>query len=103
MGSFAVHPDAFADIDEIREHIANDSPDAADRVIDELFDEFQILARFPNIGHARPDLCSSPLRFRVVREYLVAYAPEERPIWIMAVLHGRRNPRLIAAALRHRM
>lgn len=36
MSSFALHPDAFADIDEIREHIANDSPDAADRVIDEF-------------------------------------------------------------------
>lgn len=79
MSSFALHPDAFADIDEIREHIANDSPDAADRVIDELFDEFRILAQFPNIGHARPDLSSGLLRFRVVREYLVACAPEERP------------------------
>ncbi|MGC2636520.1 MAG: hypothetical protein WA294_05035 [Acidobacteriaceae bacterium] len=53
------------------------------------------------------DICGlisrrAPLRFHLVREYLVAYAPEEQPIWILAVLQGRRNPRLIAAMLRDR-
>jgi toxin ParE1/3/4 len=102
MTRFALHPQAFADIDEIREHIASDNLAAADRVMDELFEEFGLLAQFPHLGHLRPDLSSNPLRFHLVREYLVAYAPEERPIWILAVLHGRRNPRLIAAMLRDR-
>ena len=102
MSRFALHPGAFADIDGIREYIARDSPDAADRMIDELFREFELLARFPHIGHARPDLASSPLRFHIAREYLIAYAPDEKPIWIVAVLHGRRNPRILAALLRGR-
>jgi hypothetical protein len=34
-----------------------------------------------------------------VREYLIAYAPEEKPLWVVAVMHGRRNPRMIAAIL----
>jgi hypothetical protein len=28
-----------------------------------------------------------------VREYLIAYAPKEKPIWVVAVMHGRRSPR----------
>ena len=32
-------------------------------------------------------------------EYLIVYAPDEKPLWVVAVLHGRRNPRLMAAIL----
>jgi len=103
MSRFALHPGAFADIDEIREYIASDNPDAADRIVDELFREFELLARFRQLGHARPDLTSTPLRFHIVREYLIAYVLDETPIWIVAVLHGRRNPRILAALLRDRV
>jgi toxin ParE1/3/4 len=103
MSKFALHPGAFTDIDEIRGYIAGDNPDAADRVVDELFREFDLLARFPEMGHERADLSSAPLRFHIVREYLIAYAPEETPVWIIAVLHGRRNPRILAAFLRSRL
>jgi hypothetical protein len=37
-----------------------------------------------------------------VREYLIAYATEQDAVWILGVLHGRRNPRIIAAVLRNR-
>jgi hypothetical protein len=48
-----------------------------------------------------PTLPDDPLRFIVVREYLIAYAPEA-PLWVVAVMHGRRNPRVMAAILRGR-
>lgn len=102
MSQFALHPEAFADLDEIRELIANENLDAADRLMDEFFSEFRMLAEFPRLGHSRPELSSKPIRFRVLREYLIAYAPDESPLWILAVLHGRRNPRVIAAILRGR-
>jgi len=38
----------------------------------------------------------------LVREYLIAYAPEEKALWVVAVMHGRRGPRLMAAILRGR-
>lgn len=103
MTSFALHPGAFDDLNEIREYIANDNPDVADRIMDELFREFSRLAEFPYSGHARADLTSSPLRFQILYEYLIAYAPDETPTWIVAVLHGRRNPRVLAALLRDRL
>jgi hypothetical protein len=37
-----------------------------------------------------------------VRDYLIAYALDEHPLLVLAVLHGRRNPRVMAAILRAR-
>jgi hypothetical protein len=42
------------------------------------------------------------LRFTVVHEYLIAYAPDEKPLWVIAVMHGHRSPRVMAAILRGR-
>lgn len=103
MSGYAFHPDAFADLVEIWEYIAQDNVDAADRVLEDIHTVLRTLATSSHIGHRRPDLTARPLRFHVARnEYLIAYAPDEKPIWVVAVLHGRRNPRLTAAILRDR-
>jgi plasmid stabilization system protein ParE len=73
MSGYALHPDAFADLDEIRGFIAEENPEAADRVLTEMFEEFRILAGFPHVGHLRQDLTSRPVRFRLVREYPIPY------------------------------
>jgi plasmid stabilization system protein ParE len=99
---YALHPHAFADLDEIRDFIAQENPDGADRLMSEIFDTIRRLVPFPNQGHRRPDLSPRPLRFTLVREYLIAYAPEEKPLWVVAVMHGRRSPRIMAAILRGR-
>jgi toxin ParE1/3/4 len=99
---FALHPEAFADLDNIRDYIAQENPDAADRVMEEIFEVIRGLVPFPYQGHQRPDLTSRPLRFTLVREYLIAYAPDEKPLWVIAVMHGRRNPRIMAAIRRGR-
>jgi toxin ParE1/3/4 len=103
MSGYAFHPDAFADLDEIWEYIAQDNVDAADRVLADIHSTVTLLAGSPQIGHRRPDLTTRSLRFYVARgQYLVAYAPDEKPLWVVAVIHGRRNPRLMAAILRDR-
>jgi plasmid stabilization system protein ParE len=68
----------------------------------EIFEAIRGLVPFPNQGHQRPDLTSRPLRFTLVRDYLIAYAPDEKPLWVIAVMHGRRNPRILAAILKGR-
>ena len=102
MSGYAFHPDAFGDLDEIWEYIAQDNIDAADRVLADIHSTLTLLAESPQIGHRRSDLTTRALRFHVVREYLIAYTPAEKPLWVVAVLHGRRNPRLMAAILRDR-
>ena len=47
-------------------------------------------------------ITARPLRFQVVRDYMIVYAPDETPLAVVAVLHGRRSPRVIAAILRTR-
>jgi plasmid stabilization system protein ParE len=60
------------DLEDIWEFIAADNPAAAD------------------------------LLFTNARDYLIAYAPAEKPLWVVAVIHGRRSPRVMAAILRGR-
>jgi plasmid stabilization system protein ParE len=84
------------------EYIAADNLNAADRVLEEIYSTLMSLARFPQQGHVRPDLTSRPLRFHVVRDYVIAYAPDEKPLAVIAILHGRRNPRVLAAILSRR-
>src|SRR6266581_8848082 len=102
MTGFVLHPEAFADLDEIWEFIAADSLNAADGVLEEIYGAIGALVPFSQIGHRRLDLTSRPLRFQPVRDFLIAYAPDEKPLLVIAVLHGRRNPRVIAAILRER-
>jgi plasmid stabilization system protein ParE len=97
-----LHPEATADIKDIWKYIATKSLDAADRFREEIFKILYSIEAFPNRGHIRPDLTTKPLRFHVVREYLIAYAPDEKPLVVIAVLHGRRNPLVISAILRGR-
>ena len=99
---FGLHPEAYLDLEEIRSYIAQENADAADRVMSEIFDAIRGLVQFPYLGHYRPDLTSRPVRFLMSLEYLIAYAPDEKPLWVIAVMHGRRSPRVMAAILRSR-
>lgn len=102
MTGHEFHPEARFDLDEIWEFIRADNLTAADRVVEEVLSALRALVAFPSRGHKRPDLTSRPLRFILVREYLIAYAPNENPLWVVAICHGRRSPRAIAAILRER-
>ena len=102
MSGFVLHPAAFHDIHEIWEFIAAENLDAADRILDELHESIRKLVDFPEMGFHREELTSKPLRFFPVRDFLIAYAPDERPLLVLAVLHTSRNPRVLAAVLRQR-
>ena len=102
MTRFVLHPEAYTDLDEIWEYIAADNLVAADRVLDEIYQMLRSLVAFPHQGHSRPDLTARPLRFQSIRDYVIAYAADEKPLIVIAVLHGRRSPRVIAAIPRQR-
>jgi toxin ParE1/3/4 len=102
MTKYDFHPEAAIDLDEIWGFIAEHDLDAADKVIADILAAVEALVSFPRQGHRRPDLTSRPLRFTLARDYLIAYAPDERPLWVVAVIHSRRSPRVMAAILRGR-
>lgn len=99
---FALHPGAADDIAEIWQFIANDNPAPASNFREEILEAIRKLVKFPRTGHKRSDLSARPLRFQAVRDYLIVYAPDEKPLIVLAVIHGRRNPLIVAAALRAR-
>lgn len=82
---------AEADVEAIVDFIADDSVDAAVKVVRALEDAFGLLASRPGIGHVRQDLTERPLKFWSVYSYLVVYDPNGDPLTIVAVLHGARN------------
>jgi plasmid stabilization system protein ParE len=102
MQDFALHPEADIDLTEILDYLEDESPAAADLFLDRVESTLLSLVRFPHQGYRRPNLTSLPLRFKLVGEYVIAYAPDSAPLWVVAVFHGRRSPRVIAAMLRSR-
>ena len=66
MSSYALHPAALADLDEIWGYIAEDNLDAADRVIADIHAILRSLAAAPHIGHRRPDARCVETRLAVV-------------------------------------
>ena len=76
---FRLHPLAARDIKDIWSYIADDSPSAARRVREKILASIRGLTRFPGQGHKG-----------------------EKPLWVVAVMHGRRSPRVVAAILRGR-
>ena len=75
---------------------------AAERLIQEIEQALKNLASFPQSGHRRTNLTTRQMRFKRVRDYLIAYAPDQQPLWVVAVMHGHRSPRVMAAILRGR-
>lgn len=91
MSKYQLTPEAQSNVDEIADFIAEESVDAAIRVLEALEDAFRQLAEMPEMGHTREDLTQRPVKFWSVFSYLVVYNPASRPLTVLAVLHGARD------------
>ena len=83
-------PLAEADLDDIWWYIAQDNPEAADRLLDRIGERCRALARFPEMGTNREDLMAG-LRSLPIGNYLVFYLLIEHGIEIVRVLPGMRD------------
>ena len=90
MNKYSLDEQAEQDLDEIWLTIAEDSPNAADRMIDRLTDSFVLLAGQPLIGRERPELALN-LRSFPVSSYVIFYRPITNGVGIARVLHGSRD------------
>jgi len=94
MTKYQFTPQALSDLLEIWSFIAQDSPQAADRVEETIFCACDFLSDSPLAGRAREDLTPLPLRFWIVlpySNYLIVYDPEKKPIQIIRILHAARD------------
>jgi plasmid stabilization system protein ParE len=91
---FQLSPQATEDLDGIWWFIAEDSPDAADRVEMEILATCRQLAKHPLMGTKRQDITRLPVRFWTPPKfpnYVIVYRPETSPLQVVAVLHGKRD------------
>lgn len=98
MTNYTIAPAAAGDLGEIADYIAKESPAAAHRVMDAIFETFESLAARPGIGHLRSDLTALPVRFwTVLGRYLIIYREGDGGVEIARVLGPGRD---VAAILR---
>jgi plasmid stabilization system protein ParE len=71
--------------------IAEDNPDAAQRLRVEFHESLRTLAHFPGIGHYREELLGRKYRFWNFYSYVIVYVWEARPIQVISVVHGARD------------
>jgi plasmid stabilization system protein ParE len=69
MNRFVLHPEAYTDLEEIWEHIASDNLDAADRILEEIYEAIQALGSWP--PQSASNSCHAP-RKNLSRRFLLS-------------------------------
>lgn len=88
---FLLTPEAKDDLREILLDVAEDSPDAAERLRSEFYEGLTRLSRTTGIGHYHEELFDKRFRFWNFYSYVVCYVWESNPIQIVAIVHGARD------------
>ena len=83
---------AASDLAEIWGYIAveNHSPDAADKLIDEVDERLRGLAKYPRSGELVEHLRTGTRRIVIRKRFLLFYEPRPKSIIVLRVLHGAR-------------
>jgi toxin ParE1/3/4 len=90
MATFLTSPQARQDLLEIWSFVAQDSPAAANRLLDQIQSAFSILAENPLAGRLREEF-SPDLRSFPTGKYVTFYRPDVNGIIVVRVLHGSRD------------
>ena len=94
MRDWKFTPRARNDLFEIWNYIAQDNPNAANRVAQAIILACDLVSNSPLAGRVREDLAPLPLRFWLVQPYVnycVVYDPETTPLQIFRIVHGARD------------
>jgi plasmid stabilization system protein ParE len=88
---YRVLAEAQQDIHEIDDWLVEHfGPGFADRTQAKLYDTFDRLTEFPQMGQLRPDLEGRPVRFFFLKPYWIVYQPGT-PLLIHRVYHAARD------------
>lgn len=77
---------ALDQLEGIAEYIALDKPDAASNLVSQIFSTVERLERFPDSGHAPPELPSSIYRELYVRPCRIFYRQDDELVFIIHVM-----------------
>ena len=96
MKPVVFNPVAVSDLAEIVSYIAQDNPDAANRVRHAILSTAELLGRFPALG-GRPSFSATRfagIRFlpaKRFRNYLLFYREDDDALEVLRVLHAARD------------
>ena len=90
MTRFRISAQAEADLAEIWLYVAQDNPQAADRLLATFMEKYRTLAEHPHVGRKRDELGPS-LRSFPAGTYVIIYRPLENGIEVVRVLSGYRD------------
>jgi plasmid stabilization system protein ParE len=91
LKGFVLTPLAVRDLNEIWEYLAEESLEAADRVLLTIEKTLLRLADHPGIGHTREELADRRHRFFMVHSYLCIYRAGTSPLVVIRILHAARD------------
>lgn len=83
-------PQAEADLDDLWWYIAQDNPEAADRLLERIEELCELLATRPQLGRRREELAPG-LRSFPAESYAIFYQPITDGIAVVRVLHASRD------------
>lgn len=74
---------------DIYDYIAQDSPEAASRIVDGIYEKVQLLRQFPELGYQYEGHPDQDVRILVYGHYRIAYLiKRDGHIDILGVFHG---------------
>jgi addiction module RelE/StbE family toxin len=82
---------AVDDLEAIWDHVAEDSPGAARRLVAKLLEAVDHLETFPRMGRTVPEDESASSRELIVGSYRVLYQVVSEKVEILAVVHGNQD------------
>ncbi|EJC83581.1 plasmid stabilization system protein [Rhizobium leguminosarum bv. trifolii WSM2297] len=91
MARYRLSPRAQRQMRDIWRNIAVQNEPAADRLLQRLFEKFELVAAHPEIGPARPEI-SAAARLIVEGRYIAIYEPTSYGAEIVVIVHGMREP-----------
>lgn len=88
-----INPMVVQDLKRIKEYIEVDNPEAANKMIDGLYERFEKLTLFPGIGSELSKRVSFPTDFRylVYGAYITLYRIEDDCISVYRVLNCKQD------------
>lgn len=82
---------AVADLENVQDYVARDSPEYADALIERLIMSADQLIAFPESGRLVPEATDPKVRELLVEGYRMIYRFKKGAVQILAVVHGARN------------
>jgi toxin ParE1/3/4 len=81
---------ARCDLQELSKYIGKRNPAAAENLLGEIFNRFELIGSQPAIGAPREDLLEG-MRHTVVGRYVIYYRSTNKGVDILRVIHGSRD------------